>query len=598
MGLWQEEVVLDGALAGGCFDRGVVSLRELPMADGVFASTGNQLWPSSVLLAYLILRRHAEFRDRDVLEIGAGCGLCGITSARFARSTRITDADEEVVRNIGFNISANADFWQASPGEPERCVKAEQLNWDDVISSPPQDDTTADGGAGAVDIIIASEIVYGYWGDRVAEAMLRLLTPSGKIFMLTSADRRGGIPAFVDTLNNAGFVVLETTFALDSFVYHLYEARMRLGEEAFLPPAVATADKELEQAVRVSLAMLEDGWYSGMAAADEVVPTVARRAPVAKRKAKAKAAKAKSAKTGVAEKKTPAESSQSTAVGPEGSSMTSKEATEVTTTKEGVSSGVNGMTENAANGKAKAATVASAASEQRSESESLAKQMPHSLVLTAKQPQESLAKGTPQAVSAKTSKPQRSTTVVLGSGASGPATPAKGSGGGEMRFADDGKLYTYKDFVQFWGTTVGQVNWRAAKRPPQEKAPQECVREPIAKAEKTQEEAALPTTSTKKPAPADVPAGTTPTSTSPADKKRYADDGQLYYSTPADDVPAGTASTSPADEKRYADDGQLYSYADFLRYFGNAAGRHHWLFARRCDGYAVAKRSATTRPFR
>lgn len=211
---WEEEVVL-GATSDDDEELRIL-VRELPMADGVHASTGNQLWTSSVLLARLIVERCELFRGRRVMEMGAGCGLCGIVAARFARQTKITDGDAEVVDNIRHNVQVNRSVWQAWDFEDVREVVAEQLDWDAIPDLAPQERS---------DVIFASDIIYGFWGDSVGRAMLNMLAPGGTILLVCSEDRRCGVAAFKEYLGHSSFRVEETKFKLPIGTFRLFECR-------------------------------------------------------------------------------------------------------------------------------------------------------------------------------------------------------------------------------------------------------------------------------------------------------------------------------------------------------------------------------------
>lgn len=55
---------------------------------------GVTLWPSSLALAHEVAARHAEFRGKTVLELGAGTGLPGIVAATFGARVVQTDRHE------------------------------------------------------------------------------------------------------------------------------------------------------------------------------------------------------------------------------------------------------------------------------------------------------------------------------------------------------------------------------------------------------------------------------------------------------------------------------------------------------------------------
>ncbi|CAE8612017.1 unnamed protein product, partial [Polarella glacialis] len=188
------------------------------MADGVHASTGCQLWPSSIVLAKELLRRPHLVAGKKVLEVGAGCGLLGITAGRLARSILITDGDEEVVRNLEFNIETNKHVWLSKCPDMPREVSARQLRWEDVLESPWTEDQRAE-------VIIASDIIYGNWGDVVAKAFLNLLAPGGLVLMAASEDRRSGVRVFQEHLEMKSFRVLETKLSEPLGDFRIYECR-------------------------------------------------------------------------------------------------------------------------------------------------------------------------------------------------------------------------------------------------------------------------------------------------------------------------------------------------------------------------------------
>lgn len=72
-------------------------------------STGMSVWTGSeVMCTYL--RRHSDvIQNKKVLELGAGCGLCGLVCrmALEAESVLITDGDHQVMKNLRYNVELN-----------------------------------------------------------------------------------------------------------------------------------------------------------------------------------------------------------------------------------------------------------------------------------------------------------------------------------------------------------------------------------------------------------------------------------------------------------------------------------------------------------
>ena len=77
------------------------------------------MWPSAIILSRWLISNPNVIKDKNVLELGAGCGLVGIVAARILsqKSSRrieddsqqviITDVNELVIENIQQNINLN-----------------------------------------------------------------------------------------------------------------------------------------------------------------------------------------------------------------------------------------------------------------------------------------------------------------------------------------------------------------------------------------------------------------------------------------------------------------------------------------------------------
>lgn len=47
------------------------------------------------------------FKNKNVIEIGAGAGLPGLFASTLCKEVVVTDGDEEVVKILDFNVEAN-----------------------------------------------------------------------------------------------------------------------------------------------------------------------------------------------------------------------------------------------------------------------------------------------------------------------------------------------------------------------------------------------------------------------------------------------------------------------------------------------------------
>ena len=71
-------------------------------------STGVALWLGAEVMGDFLLK-HAELvRDKDVLEVGAGIGLCGVLAHHLgAKEVILTDGDVHVLDNLEYNVERN-----------------------------------------------------------------------------------------------------------------------------------------------------------------------------------------------------------------------------------------------------------------------------------------------------------------------------------------------------------------------------------------------------------------------------------------------------------------------------------------------------------
>ena len=101
---------------------------------------GLRLWEAGIVLARYVIHKSSQFRQKRVLELGAGVGIAGIAAKKWTQSTEvdITDYHPKVLENIRFNLKKN---------EVECPVF--NLDW---TSHPPQPQK--------YDIVIASDVVY------------------------------------------------------------------------------------------------------------------------------------------------------------------------------------------------------------------------------------------------------------------------------------------------------------------------------------------------------------------------------------------------------------------------------------------------------
>ncbi len=106
--------------------------------------TGLVLWPISEHLASFICEKGKEFFvGRQVLELGAGCGLLGLVASQFASKAILTDGNNAVLDLLRRNAELSSS----------NSVEIRQLRWgleEDVLDclktfGPPEVIVAADG---------------------------------------------------------------------------------------------------------------------------------------------------------------------------------------------------------------------------------------------------------------------------------------------------------------------------------------------------------------------------------------------------------------------------------------------------------------------
>lgn len=73
------------------------------------ADTGYFLWPAATILTRFILRNSFLFAGRRVMEIGAGLGLCGLVTGRFAKEVLLTDHNLACLQQMQEHVGLNCD---------------------------------------------------------------------------------------------------------------------------------------------------------------------------------------------------------------------------------------------------------------------------------------------------------------------------------------------------------------------------------------------------------------------------------------------------------------------------------------------------------
>eukprot|EP00736_Rhodelphis_marinus_P008758 Rmarinus@m.25300 len=202
--------VVDGAAGSdSCAASNMYGSREGKRGDGKCMSAESE---AHCFTPQVSLKR---YKDRKVLELGAGCGLPGITLAKLSECSRVvlTDIFEENMENMKFNVKKNS---------LQSKVEVHRLDWHDKSTWL---------GPGSFDFVIGSDLVYD---TELSPPLLDVI-----VFHL----RRGGRFVYVTTdkaNNRAG---------LDEFLAAVdaHEGLCKVEHSTFLAPASYKTNPLLDQ---------------------------------------------------------------------------------------------------------------------------------------------------------------------------------------------------------------------------------------------------------------------------------------------------------------------------------------------------------------
>jgi SAM-dependent methyltransferase len=134
-----------------------LSIKDIPLENGVYSSVGAQTWGGAVVLAEdIALDPHSFSLDRAtrVLELGAGTGLVGLIAAKVQERLQVhskviaTDFYPAVLHNLERNVLDNFPTSEKTSIE----VVPAALDWQHPVCDPPLDEP--------FDVIFGADIIY------------------------------------------------------------------------------------------------------------------------------------------------------------------------------------------------------------------------------------------------------------------------------------------------------------------------------------------------------------------------------------------------------------------------------------------------------
>eukprot|EP00979_Chaetoceros_neogracilis_P003627 scaffold630_cov234-Chaetoceros_neogracile.AAC.1 len=150
-------------------------------------STGMTLWQGSQRLCKHLCENPDTILDKNVVELGAGLGLCGLVAHKHgARRVVMTDGDSDTLKNMRSNIALNVE----SEVIESKSVVSKQLLWGKNVKAF-QLKWAAEGG---FDICMGGDIAYAQESLQILfETALGLLSSKDCARFLLSFVFRGGV---------------------------------------------------------------------------------------------------------------------------------------------------------------------------------------------------------------------------------------------------------------------------------------------------------------------------------------------------------------------------------------------------------------------
>lgn len=178
-------------------------------------STGLTLWSASThLCEYIASCAATEIQGKDVLELGAGLGLCGILAHKLgATKVVLSDGDTDTLQEMRHNVALNTNIRYVCSDTNIRC---EQLVWSRRLKDFQK-------YFGTFDVILASDVIYV---EEILEALfatvVTLMNVKGK-FLLSYARRNVNIELVLAVAKSHGLQWSQPDGSDDVYVMHRKE---------------------------------------------------------------------------------------------------------------------------------------------------------------------------------------------------------------------------------------------------------------------------------------------------------------------------------------------------------------------------------------
>lgn len=192
-----------------------VLINQVTKRQSAQIDVGFVMWPSAIVLSRWLLSNRHVLKDKNVLEIGAGCALTGIVAASLMKEDNttqqilITDFNDTVLENISQNIHLNdvkavasvakLDFYHQT-GDKDNWLAAEMNGVEETHREP-------------VNIILAADIICQP-EDAVAAAKTihdALVSGGAAYVVCANSEHRFGVEIFARECERSGLEVTATS---------------------------------------------------------------------------------------------------------------------------------------------------------------------------------------------------------------------------------------------------------------------------------------------------------------------------------------------------------------------------------------------------
>jgi len=162
---------------------------------------GGKIWKSAVVLSSFLRSKNFEqfvsFESKIIVEIGAGCGVCGLVAATLnPRKVYITDRNLGCLKLSQINVDSNVNKFN-----PNTEIEVVKFDWSESESSEDYSNIKED-----VDIIIGSDVLYSLsMVDSLLYSIEKLCQlKKNSLIILALAERGEEFNVFVSKLNTSG----------------------------------------------------------------------------------------------------------------------------------------------------------------------------------------------------------------------------------------------------------------------------------------------------------------------------------------------------------------------------------------------------------